>query len=308
VIAVEEERVVAVPRDVPADTPGETGTAVTWGVEAVGAERSQLTGRGIAVAVLDTGFDIGHRDYAGRDVVVASFVEGEEAQDGHGHGTHCIGSACGPSAPADVPRYGVAPAATIHAGKVLSDRGTGTDAGILAGIEWAVTAGCRVISMSLGARVGPDEEPSRVFEAAARRALRQGAVIAAAAGNDSARQHDRVLTVSHPANTQSILAVGAVDTSDAIADFSNRGAGPGGGQLDFVGPGVDVLSSWIEPAGHRTLSGTSMATPHVSGVLALLAEALADASAAEVVASAFTTARRPALASYDAGAGMVQAP
>ncbi len=99
--------------------------------------------------MLDTGFDVGHPDFAGRRVVTQSFVPGEQAQDGHGHGTHCIGTDCGPRQPGQLPRYGIAYEAEIYAGKVLSNAGSGTDAGILAGIQWAIANGCQVISMSL---------------------------------------------------------------------------------------------------------------------------------------------------------------
>ena len=96
---------------------------------------SPYSGRGIKVAVLDTGMNVNHPDFAGRNPVTQSFIPGEAVEDGHGHGTHCIGTACGPRTPGQPPRYGVAYDAHIHAGKVLSDRGSGSDQGILAGIE-----------------------------------------------------------------------------------------------------------------------------------------------------------------------------
>ncbi|NKX49107.1 S8 family serine peptidase, partial [Arthrobacter deserti] len=116
----------------------------TWGLQATRASSSTLTGRGVRVAVLDTGLDLAHPDFAGRGVTAVSFIEGESAQDGHGHGTHCAGVCAGPAAPSAGPRYGVAPEAEISAGKVLADSGPGTDAGILAGIDWAVAGGCAV--------------------------------------------------------------------------------------------------------------------------------------------------------------------
>jgi subtilisin family serine protease len=111
----------------------------------------------VKVAVLDTGLDLGHPDFAGRQITAQSFVQGEQVQDGHGHGTHCIGTACGPRTPGRLPRYGIAYQAQIFAGKVLSNAGSGGDGGILAGIDWAIRNGCAVVSMSLGSPVEPLE-------------------------------------------------------------------------------------------------------------------------------------------------------
>ena len=113
---------------------------------------SLRSGSGIKVAVLDTGFDLGHPDFAGRPVVSQTFV-GQPVQDLHSHGTHCIGTACGPKAPAgNTPRYGIAFRASIFVGKVLSNSGSGTGAGVLAGMNWAIANRCQVISMSLGSQ------------------------------------------------------------------------------------------------------------------------------------------------------------
>lgn len=103
------------------------------------------------MAVLDTGLDLDHPDFAGRQIYAESFINGETADDGNGHGTHTIGTSCGAKKPHTDPRYGVAYEAEIYAGKVLSNGGSGDDSGILAGIEWALSNGCQIISMSLGA-------------------------------------------------------------------------------------------------------------------------------------------------------------
>lgn len=111
----------------------------TWGLQAVRYPETCESGRGVRVAVLDTGVDLTHRDLVGRSITTASFIAGEEVQDKHGHGTHCIGTACGTKTPNTSPRYGIAGGADIYAGKVLSNAGRGADSGILAGIAWPST-------------------------------------------------------------------------------------------------------------------------------------------------------------------------
>jgi subtilisin family serine protease len=280
---------------------------ITWGLQATGAGESSLTGEGVRVAVLDTGFDEDHPDFAGRDITAESFVAGELPDDGHGHGTHCIGTACG-SRDAGPPRYGVASGAAIAAGKVLNNSGRGADGDILAGIEWAITQRCRVASMSLGAATVPGQPFSRAFENAAKRALEHDTLIVAAAGNDSKRDVGVVRPVSHPANCPSILAIAAIDAQMRVASFSNQGVNPAGGQIDVAAPGVAVRSSWPMPTRTRVLNGTSMATPHVAGIAALFAEANPGASATELTTLITRHARRLALSSIDIGSGLVQAP
>ncbi len=278
----------------------------TWGLQAVGAPNSSATGKGIRVAVLDTGLDLNHPDLAGRTIVHSSFVQGEEVQDGHGHGTHCIGTSCGPRELAEGPGYGIAYEAEIYAGKVLSNQGSGADGGILSGISWAITNGCAVVSMSLGAATRPGQPYSRTFERVAKRALDKGTLIVAAAGNESQRRGGTIAPVGHPANCPSILAVGAVDVRSAVADFS-CGSVDSVGAVDVCGPGVDVYSSWPMPLRNRRISGTSMATPHVAGIAALIASAT-NARSYELWARLAQTARRLPLACTDVGSGLVQAP
>ena len=259
------------------------------------------------VAVLDTGLDLGHPDLSGRNITSQSFVTGQPVQDGHGHGTHCIGTSCGPKRPGTLPRYGIAYEAEIFAGKVLSNQGSGGDAGILAGIQWAVTNRCAVISMSLGAPVQVGQSFSTVFEQAAVRALAAGSLIIAAAGNDSHRPQ-QIQPVGHPANCPSIMAVAAIDRNLQIAPFSNGGLNPQGGQVDIAGPGVDVRSSWPRPTLYRTISGTSMATPHVAGIAALWAQSNVSFRARGLMSILTQSARRMTLPARDVGAGLVQAP
>jgi subtilisin len=276
----------------------------TWGLQATRASVSAQTGAGISVAILDTGFDLGHPDFAGRPIVSQSFVSGQPVQDGHGHGTHCVGISCGPQDPPGSRRYGVAPEAAIYVGKVLNNQGSGTDTEILAGIDWALTNGVHVISMSLGADV---QEVSQTYETVGRRALDAGTLIVAAAGNNAERSAGNVGFVGMPANSPSIMAIGAIDSALQIADFSARSSNVEGGKVDLAAPGVAVYSSWTMPTRYRSISGTSMATPHVAGVAALLAQAN-GARGAELWTKLTQTARPLSLESADVGAGLVQAP
>ena len=269
---------------------------------------SAFSGKGVKVAVLDTGFDLKHPDFPSRSVTAVSFVKGYKAQDGHGHGTHCIGTACGPKSPFHPPRYGVAFGAAILAGKVLDDNGGGADGGILAGINWAITQGARVVSMSLGAEVTVDDPYSEIFEAVGQRALAAGTLIVAAAGNESDRRIGWFAPVGHPANCPSILAVGALDAKMQLGYFSNRGLNPKGGQVDLAAPGVDILSAFPMPERSARLSGTSMATPHVAGLAALWAEANPKATATELWTLLTQHARRLPLLATDVGAGLAMAP
>jgi subtilisin family serine protease len=280
---------------------------LTWGLQATRVPASVFSGKGIKVAVLDTGFDLGHPDFVGRSITATSFVPGQTAQDGHGHGTHTAGTACGPKTPAIKPRYGVAYESLMFIGKVLNNNGSGTDGWILAGINWAVANGCPVISMSLGRAVAPGEPPPIAYETAARNALNRGCLIIAAAGNESDRAHGVIRPVGAPANCPSIMAVGAVDENFRVANFSNRTINANGGEVNLVGPGVNVYSSFPMPSRYRRLSGTSMATPHVAGIAALYAQSSPLLRGAALWLRLQATARMLAIPVVDEGRGLVQA-
>jgi subtilisin len=283
-----------------ADTSG-----FTWGLQATAVSTSSRSGQGVSVAVLDTGFDLAHSDFAGRGITAQSFVPGEPPQDGHGHGTHCVGTSCGPAAPSGgIRRYGVACKADIFVGKVLSNQGTGTDTNILAGMSWAIANGCRIISMSLGA---PICTVLQAYETAGRRALNADTLIVAAAGNNADRRFGRLGCVGPPANSRSIMAVTAVDSELNIANFSAQSTSVEGGQVDLAGPGVAVYSSWPMPKQYNTINGTSMATPHVAGIAALWSEAT-GATGGALWSAVVQAARRLHLPSIDVGTGLTQAP
>jgi subtilisin family serine protease len=242
---------------------------MTWGLQAIRVPNTMLTGKGIRVAVLDTGFDDLHPDFAGRQITKKLFASQSVENDIHGHGSHCIGTACGSRSPANAPRYGVAPEAEIFAGKVLGDDGFGTDRSIIAGIDWALANRCQVISMSLGAATTIGTVPNDDYEQIGEVCLDAGTLIVAAAGNESSRP-GHIAPVGSPANAKSIMAVAAVDRELRVASFS-CGSRNSGQDVDIAGPGVDVLSS-VPGGGYAKYQGTSMATPHIAGVAALLAQ------------------------------------
>jgi subtilisin len=291
----------------------------TWGLTATRVLNSRSTGRDVRVCILDTGLDLDHPDFQGRQVVSQSFIQGQAVDDDNGHGTHCTGTACGSRSPTKGRRYGIAYEAEIFVGKVLSNQGSSLGRSTLAGMEWAVTNGCHIVSMSLGSRVQPGQPYLAAFEEPAREALRRNTLIIAAAGNDSRRSQGKVSPVGSPANCPSIMAVAAVDRFLRTADFSN-GAVNQDGRIDIAGPGVDVYSSAPEPAAtpqppyfrrwaalNDTISGTSQATPHVAGIAALIRQENPNATADELWRMVTSKARSLPQPSNEVGAGLVQA-
>ncbi len=280
----------------------------TWGLQAVGADRSAFTGRGVKLCVLDTGIDLAHPDFQGRPIITRSFVPNEGVEDGNSHGTHCAGTAAGGRSARGTPRYGVAPEAALMIGKVLGNNGAGRERDILTAMLWAVEEGAAVISMSLGRAVQPGEGPSADYERLGSLALSRGTLIIAAAGNESGRAEGRIAPVGAPANSPSILAVAALDPNLGVADFSSGGVNPEGGEVDIAAPGVGILSSVPGPERYKALRGTSMACPHVAGLAALWAESDAGLRGRALWDRLTTGARGVSLPARDAGAGLAQAP
>ena len=264
----------------------------TWGLKACKVPPSLRSGAGIKVAVLDTGMDLGHPDFTGRPFNTRSFV-GQPVQDLYGHGTHCIGTACGPKAPVgSIPRYGIGYRSSIFVGKVLTNSGTGTSAGVLAGMNWAIAMRCPVISMSLGSPVG--EQP--YYTRAGQAAMNNGCLIIAAAGNGNGAP------TGAPANSPTIMSVASLDANLKPSAFSSQG------KIDISAPGRDVFSSWPRPRRYNTISGTSMATPHVAGCAALWAETSPNLRGIQLWRKLQATAKRLPVPPSKVGAGLVQAP
>ena len=284
---------ISVPAIAPPATEEEAVLALgaTWGLNACRVPPSLRSGVGIKVAVLDTGMDLGHPDFTGRSIASAQFV-GQPVQDLHSHGTHCIGTACGPKAPAGTtPRYGIAFRSSIFVGKVLSNSGSSVGASVLNGMNWAIANRCTVISMSLGSQTGV--QPS--YTAAGKNALDRGLLMIAAAGNSGA-------PTGAPANSPTIMSVASLDPSLSPSSFSNFG------KIEIAGPGRDVFSSVPRPKRYGIKSGTSMATPHVAGCAALWAETSSALRAMALWRRLQSSARRLPFPATRVGAGLVQAP
>lgn len=272
----------------------------------LGPEFSGPTGRGIKVAVLDTGLDLRHPDFVARVRTenVQDFSGSSGPQDIQGHGTHCAGIIAGPRSSKSGIRYGIAPDVTLLVGKVLNDSGRGSDDSILSGMTWAARNGAQVISMSLGSPRDAGQPFSPVYERIASRLKGQNIVIVAAAGNESFRPSS-IAPVGNPAACPSILAIGAMDRSKAVASFSCGGVDP----IDCVNlaaPGVAVFSSLPVAKGSFGLkSGTSMATPYAAGALALYLEINSSDNVDALLGRVRTDGSRP---ERDFGRGLVLVP
>ncbi|MBX3411586.1 MAG: S8 family peptidase [Pirellulales bacterium] len=228
---------------------------VDWGLSLYGVPEQwrDSRGAGVTVAVLDTGIDEGHPDLASAVVGARDFTRSPSGPiDRVGHGTHVAGTIGARQNELGV--VGVAPECRLLVAKVLGDSGSGSGASVSAGIDWACEQGADILSLSLGS-----PQPSEEIRGAIARASGAGKIILCAAGNEG-----RDDAVNYPARWSDTIAVGAVDRNGRLASFSSRGP-----EVDLCAPGQDVLSTYLR-GGYAKLSGTSMATPFVSGVVALM--------------------------------------
>lgn len=324
----------------PLDAENAPSASITWGVKAVGADTSPFTGAGTIVSVLDTGIDATHPAFVGVDLVTKDFTGAGSADDDNGHGTHCAGTIFGRDLEGQ--RIGVARGVqTALIGKVLGGPNGGSSDILTSAMLWAANNGAHVISMSLGidfpgwvdelVKVNGLSIPAatsialegyranvRLFEQLtnllnARASVAQTTIVVAAAGNESERTGNPAyeINVAPPAAAYGITSVAALADSAGggltVAPFSNTMA-------TVAGPGVGIFSAWLN-GGTKTISGTSMATPHAAGVAALWAERLLAQGPlspvllqAKLIASGTLKPLKAGTDPVDVGAGLVQAP
>lgn len=243
-------------------TIGATQSPATWGLDRIDQRNLPLnnsytynfTGAGVTAYVIDTGIRVSHNEFGGRAASGYDFVDNDaNADDCHGHGTHVAGTVGGAT-------YGVAKGVSLIAVRVLNCAGSGTTSGVIAGIDWITshhTNGKAVANMSLGG------SPSSALDNAVRNSINDGVVYAIAAGNNNANACN-----FSPARVAEAITVGATTSTDARASYSNKGK-----CLDLFAPGSSITSAWsTSDSATNTISGTSMATPHVAGVAALYLE------------------------------------
>ncbi|MCX5155748.1 S8 family serine peptidase [Streptomyces sp. NBC_00291] len=254
-------------------------------VNAPAAWAAGYDGKGTKVAVLDTGTDLDHPDLKGRVAESRNFTDSDTDADRQGHGTHTISTVGGSGAASGGAKKGVAPGAELLSGKVLNDQGYGLDSWIIAGMQWAVDSKADVVSMSLGdpSQTACDDPMSAAAEQLARTS---GTLFVIAAGNAGPGNN----TVSSPGCAPSVLTVGAVDRDDTTASFSSRGpAGlPHTLKPEIAAPGVGISAAAMGGRGvyaYQSMSGTSMATPHVAGAAAIVRQRHPDWTPRQVKAA-----------------------
>ncbi|MFD0417202.1 S8 family serine peptidase [Streptomyces sp. NPDC127108] len=268
-------------------------------------------GKGVKIAVLDTGVDATHPDLKEQVVGDKNFTSSPDTKDRVGHGTHVASTAAGTGAKSGGAFKGVAPGAKVLNGKVLGDDGRGSDSGIIAGMEWAAAQGADVVNLSLG---GADEIGVDPLEEAVNKiSADKGVLFAIAAGNEGYRG-----SIDSPGSADAALTVGAVDGRDKLADFSSQGPRVGDGAVkpDVTAPGVGITAaaapgSEIEkevgqkPEGYLTISGTSMATPHAAGAAALLKQQHPDWRAADLKRALTSSTSGGTYTPYQQGSGRI---
>ncbi|MFF1376316.1 S8 family serine peptidase [Streptomyces sp. NPDC058308] len=248
-------------------------------------------GKGTKVAVLDTGADAEHPDLKGRIGARKNFTDSPDDEDRQGHGTHTTSTVGGSGAASGGRKKGVAPGAELLHGKVLNDSGSGATSWIIAGMQWAVDQKADVVSMSLGnpARTDCTDPMSTAAEELAQSA--KGTLFVIAAGNTGPALN----SVSSPGCAPGVLTVGAVDRDDTTAPFSSRGPAYGSHTLkpEIAAPGVGISAAAAGgrgPYAYQSMSGTSMATPHVAGAAALVKQRHPDWTAQRIKAALVSSA------------------
>ncbi|GAA4586214.1 S8 family serine peptidase [Planotetraspora phitsanulokensis] len=267
------------------------------------------TGKDVTVAVLDTGYDPDHPDLRGLVAGSENFTSEPDVRDLHGHGTHVATTVAG-SGEASGGRYkGVAPGAKLLIGKICDQGGSCSDSAIIEGMTWAAENGARVANLSLGEQDTPGEDPTE--QAVNTLSEKYGTLFVIAAGNDGPQ------TLGSPGSADRALSVGAsYRDADTVAQFSSTGPRPGDGAVkpDLIAPGVGIVAG--RAAGtfagfpvddsYTEMSGTSMATPHVTGAAAIVAGRHPDWKADQIKAALMaSTAPGDELGAYVQGSGRV---
>ena len=248
----------------------------TWSVNRINAgavHANGNTGLGIKIGIIDSGLNYNHPDLDGVYAGGYDFVQSDnDPMDVYGHGTHVAGSACAEDNGFGV--VGVAPGCSLYILRVLNDDGVSSWSRVIAAMDWAVTNNLQVVNLSLG----NSRDPGTAVKAAFDNSEAAGLVIAAAAGNSGTVQ-GKGDNIIYPAKYASVIAVGATDSADNRAGFSSTGV-----NLEIMAPGAAVLSTWNDDVSYlnpqpfcldgvcyyKYGSGTSMASPHIAGVAALL--------------------------------------
>ena len=274
-------------------------------IQAPSVWRAGYRGRGIRIAILDTGIDPHHPDVAGRVTATATFV-GRAYYDDNGHGTHVASIAAGNGAASGGIHVGVAPEADLYVAKVLAADGSGMMSDVMAGVEWAVEQKSHVIGLSLGTNGPCDGTDALSITCDA--AVERGVVVCVAAGNSGPARY----TVGSPGCARQVITVGASDDHDQIAAFSSRGpTSDGRVKPDIAFPGVGIVAAraagtamgQVVDEHYTSASGTSMATPHAVGAAALLLQANPSLTPREVKELLMRTARNIGYEANAQGAG-----
>jgi subtilisin family serine protease len=270
-------------------------------------------GTGTTVAVLDTGVDATHPDLAGKVDATENFTPEPTADDEHGHGTHVAATVAGTGNGSQGRRKGVAPGARLISGRVLDRDGFGDESWIIAGMEWAAAKGADVVNVSIGGDPTDGTDPMSV--AVNELTARTGTLFVIAAGNLGPSR----FSVMTPGAADAALTVGSVTKSDELSSFSSRGPRLGDNAVkpEITAPGSEIIAARAKGTSmgspvddlYTSADGTSMATPHVAGAAAILAQRHADWSAPQLKAALAGSAKPSAEAdAFEQGAGRLDVP
>jgi len=294
-------------------TPKTTdGKPPSWALKEIGIlSNTEWTGKGVKVAVLDSGIDVNHPDFKARinnEIQGMSFVAGQDFDDKNGHGTACAGIIAGPLNTQGAYRYGVAPDVELLIANIMGGQGDSWDDNILQALDWAKGEGAQVISMSFGAKRKVNEPYNDAYEDIAYVLRESGTFLTAAGGNFSNRVFNMTEPVIDPAAAPSIFASTATDANNVVWDGSCMTKGAWG-EIEISAPGVNVYTAWAGPKNFTDeYSGTSFAAPHIAGIAALFIEKFPGITVDALEHSLVTNAKNIVGDPNVYGAGLVQAP